>query len=69
MKKTQKLAIRKLTLRNLDDPTLDGMAGGKTKHTEHCTEKTHCHCGSGPTSTFCQTEFTCPAGSCNLRMR
>ena len=28
MKKTKKLAIKKVTLRNIDEPTLDGVAGG-----------------------------------------
>jgi hypothetical protein len=28
VKKTKKLAIKKVTLRNIDEPTLDGVAGG-----------------------------------------
>ncbi len=56
MKKTKKLVIKKLTLRNLDEPALDQMAGGKTEHctekTKHCTEKTHCHCGSATSTTI-----------------
>jgi hypothetical protein len=30
MKKTKKLEIKKVTLRNLDEPTMDAMAGGIT---------------------------------------
>lgn len=30
MKKTKKLEIKKVTLRNLDEPTLDAVAGGIT---------------------------------------
>jgi hypothetical protein len=32
-KKTKKLEIKKVTLRNLDEPTLDAMAGGYLPHT------------------------------------
>jgi hypothetical protein len=32
-KKTKKLEIKKVTLQNLDDPTLDAMAGGATAKT------------------------------------
>lgn len=30
MKKSAKLSIKKVTLRNLDEPTLNGLAGGAT---------------------------------------
>ena len=34
---TKKLEIKKVTLRNLDEPTLDAMAGGYLPHTNAST--------------------------------
>jgi natural product precursor len=43
MKKLKKLAIKKVTLRNLDEKAMEGMAGGTVRL---CTAKTFC----GPAS-------------------
>jgi len=48
MKKTKKLEIKKVTLQNLDEPTLDGVAGGKSLLcTAFCTGNT-CLCDGHP---------------------
>jgi hypothetical protein len=51
MKKTKKLEIKKVTLQNLDEPTLDAVAGGlmtsKVLCTVGCTGNT-CRCEGQP---------------------
>jgi len=54
MKKLNKLAIKKTTLRDLDEPTLRAMAGGVAKPTLGA-----CPSGACPysTATFCCTKL------------
>ncbi|MFZ0770175.1 MAG: hypothetical protein WCA49_05645 [Candidatus Sulfotelmatobacter sp.] len=58
MKKLKKLAIKKVTLQNLDEPTLDDMAGGLLTATCLCPTKVTCVC---PTV---GRQYTCPNGTC-----
>ena len=43
MKKEKKLVIKKVTLRDLDDPTLESIAGGTTGNTCYKQTCTSCH--------------------------
>ena len=52
MKQSEKLAIKKVTLRDLDEPTLPGMAGG--------TSDVTCH----PKATCCEANCICTGGIC-----
>ncbi len=54
MKKSKKLVIKKLTLRNLDEPTLDAMAGGKS---DKATCKHEATCKG--TCEYCSDTYTC----------
>ncbi len=59
MKKRTKLAIKKVTLRNLDEPTLDAMAGGGTKATCKATCPHTCQ-----PNDCCSAKDGCLSGTC-----
>ncbi|MFZ0773749.1 MAG: hypothetical protein WCA49_05205 [Candidatus Sulfotelmatobacter sp.] len=56
MKKTRKLEIKKVTLRDLDEPTMQGMAGGIVSLIGTCQTCKTCY-------TDCGT--TCSVAKCN----
>ncbi len=70
MKKHKKLAIKKVTLRNLDDPTLGAMAGGEGS--KRCTDRTCAtDCTEGVLTMSCcvctkahTCKNTCPHNKC-----
>ena len=66
MKKSKKLAIKKVTLRNLDEPTLDAMVRGNARLTvpPHCNTEHTCHPTICPTcatdcTLYCTAILTC----------
>jgi hypothetical protein len=65
MKKKKKLGIKKLTLRNLGEPTLDAIAGGNTVT---CIGNQTClpTCATAAGQNTCPFTqcFTCPVRSC-----
>jgi hypothetical protein len=64
MKKSKKLAIKKVTLSNLDEPSLGGIGGG--------TNNTACstNCGDTCNSTICSTDCSKSVcvGSCGASL-
>lgn len=68
MKKKKQLAIKKVTLRNLDESTLDAIAGGATTSTcsgmNTCSPMSTCpitQCSTCPnTCVLCPTRHFCP---------
>ena len=52
MKKLKKLHLKKITLRDLDEPTMQGMAGGGNTSAHTCPAT-------------CAGQNTCPAVTCN----
>jgi hypothetical protein len=62
MKKLKRLAIKKVTLRDLDDPALDAIAGGTTGDT--CNFPATCECYTRiRTCKTCNTNVSCD-GTC-----
>ena len=57
MKKATKLVVKKVTLRDLDDPTLDSIAGGTTGNT--CEGKTCSTCNIMCKETRASCDGTC----------
>ena len=56
----KKLTIKKVTLRDLDDPTMQGMAGGVPPMTVRSTCATNCKCPTqAPARTCCEGECDC----------
>ena len=65
MKKLKKLHLKKITLRDLDEPTMQGMAGGAHTAARTCPVS----CSPGPTCarhTCVDTCVTCGGGHCTL---
>jgi hypothetical protein len=61
VKKLRKLAIKKVTLRDLDEPALDGVAGATGPNTCPCTVKGLTCAGT------CAGDNTCPVKICNTK--
>lgn len=68
MKKTKKLGIKKVTLRDLDEPSLDVMAGGTNTRLETICFGNTCvnqnTCLAGHTCITCVGEHTCVKTAC-----
>ncbi len=64
MKKQKKLAINKVTLRNLDEPLLDAVAGAAT-NVSACISACGGTCGATICNTGCnrQSYCVCPTGT------
>jgi len=72
MKKSKKLALKKVTLRDLDEPTLHGMVGGATSTCagdKTCPVKTCVTCESCATchagATCCEAKCVCTGIICS----